>query len=383
MAKLKITDPLARARKNTQAILEKSRKPSAEEMMGKAAIDVPEEAPADYGEAGAAPVLGSPYDDRLYEARGEFASPYFVGTAASESIQAGEEPVQFSGRYGQRVRNAGPEDLSLASPISKVDRSDLRYQAALRASGLADEAAPAPEPEATQAKFDYSKQQSWGDQYDSKYNYTYVPVEGSTQGIIKIEETDPTTGSTKTIVLDPRKPMSEGNTRAYRAIMEQRMGMGDRPSSVHAPQATRRQKAAENAMGVTGEAEAPVVEPVEAEPLLYDEPAGPELPPGLYDELVSPPPEPAPVERNAMKAEPAQADGEALSRQTNPAFVSAGKPRWISEGETLRQAKLAEEYEAGRRETIAKQEAAPYALEEEDKEIEAFRQDILSQSFEP
>lgn len=318
MAKLKITDPLARARKNTQAILEKSRKPSAEEMMGKADIDVPEEAPADYGDAGAAPMLGSPYDDRLYEAKGEFASPYFVGTAASESIQAGEEPVQFSGRYGQRVRNAGPEDLSLASPISKVDRSDLRYQAALRASGLADEAAPEPEPEpqetpaAGQAKFDYSKQQSWGDQYDSTYNYTYVPVENSTAGIIKVEKTDPTTGSTSTIVLDPRKPMSERNTRSYMAIMEQRMGMGDRPSSVHAPQATRRQKAAENAMGVTEEAMGVTEEDRFGESLV-DEAGWPELPPEvaeLYDELVGPPPEPAPVERSAMKAEE---DGEKKS----------------------------------------------------------------------
>jgi hypothetical protein len=57
---------------------------------------------------------------------------------------------------------------------------------------------------------------------------------------------------------------------------------------------------------VTGEAEAPVEGPVEEEPLLYDEPAGPELPPemaGLYDELVGSQPEPAPVERSAMKAE--------------------------------------------------------------------------------
>jgi hypothetical protein len=293
MAQFKITDPLARARKRTQELLAESRKPSAEELMGEAAIDIPEDAPEDYGEAGDTLVLGDPEDTTL----AAYSVPGTEGGRRS-----------FSGRYGKRLVNAGPEDLTLASPISKVDADDPR----LRNRG---EAAPAPEPEpqetpaAGQAKFDYSKQQSWGDQYDSTYNYTYVPVENSTAGIIKVEKTDPTTGSTSTIVLDPRKPMSESNTRAYTAIMEQRFGMGDRPTALHAPQADRRQRAAENAMGVTGEAEAPVEGPVEEEPLLYDEPAGPELPPemaGLYDELVGlvgSQPEPAPVERSAMKAE--------------------------------------------------------------------------------
>jgi len=255
MAQLKITDPLARARKRTQELLAESRKPSAEELMGEAAIDIPEDAPEDYGEAGATPVLGDPEDTTL----AAYSVPGTEGGRRS-----------FSGRYGKRLVNAGPEDLTLASPISKVDADDPR----LRNRG---EAAPAPAPEpqetpaAGQAKFDYSKQQSWGDQYDSTYNYTYVPVENSTAGIIKVEKTDPTTGSTSTIVLDPRKPMSESNTRAYTAIMEQRFGMGDRPTALHAPQADRRQRAAENAMGVTGEAEAPVEEDRFGESLLEED----------------------------------------------------------------------------------------------------------------
>lgn len=312
MAQFKITDPLARARKRTQELLAESRKPSAEELMGEAAIDIPEDAPEDYGEAGDTLVLGDPEDTTL----AAYSVPGTEGGRRS-----------FSGRYGKRLVNAGPEDLTLASPISKVDADDPR----LRNRG---EAAPAPEPEpepqetpaAGQAKFDYSKQQSWGDQYDSTYNYTYVPVENSTAGIIKVEKTDPTTGSTSTIVLDPRKPMSESNTRAYTAIMEQRFGMGDRPTALHAPQADRRQKAAENAMGVTGEAEAPVEGPVEEEPLLYDEPAGPELPPemaGLYEDIVGQSIEEAPVERSAMKAE------EAPERYSTPRLAALGVPPWM------------------------------------------------------
>jgi hypothetical protein len=312
MAQFKITDPLARARKRTQELLDESRKPSAEELMGEAAIDIPEDAPEDYGEAGDTLVLGDPEDTTL----AAYSVPGTEGGRRS-----------FSGRYGKRLVNAGPEDLTLASPISKVDADDPR----LRNRG---EAAPAPEPEpepqetpaAGQAKFDYSKQQSWGDQYDSTYNYTYVPVENSTAGIIKVEKTDPTTGSTSTIVLDPRKPMSESNTRAYTAIMEQRFGMGDRPTALHAPQADRRQRAAENAMGVTGEAEAPVEGPVEEEPLLYDEPAGPELPPemaGLYEDIVGQSIEEAPTERSAMKAE------EAPERYSTPRLAALGVPPWM------------------------------------------------------
>lgn len=214
-------DPLARVRKNTQAILEKSRKPSADEMMGDAGRDVPETAPQDYGEAGAAPVLGNVYDDRLVEASGTMASPYWVDEATSKDIQAGKGAVQFSGRYGERMSGAGPEDLTVATPIMKVNRADARYRAAENA--LAREAEPAEE--AAPAGFDTSTQSTWGDKYDSSYNYTWVP--GKDGGAPRIKVMTNRNGRLETFFIS-----EASDKEAFDAIVAQREEMADKPQAV-------------------------------------------------------------------------------------------------------------------------------------------------------
>jgi hypothetical protein len=237
-------DPLARVRKNTQAILEKNRKPSADELMGDAGRDIPETAPQDYGEAGAAPVLGNVYDDRLVEASGTMASPYWVDEATSKDIQAGKGAVQFSGRYGERMSGAGPEDLTVATPIMKVNRADARYRAAENA--LAREAEPAEE--AAPAGFDTSTQSTWGDKYDSSYNYTWVP--GKDGGAPRIKVMTNRNGRPETFFIS-----EASDKEAFDAIVAQREEMADKPQAVR----EFREPAAED------EVEAPAAE-VEAPP---------------------------------------------------------------------------------------------------------------------
>jgi hypothetical protein len=145
------------------------------------------------------------------------------------SAEARQDPEQFSQRYAERQQDAGPERLTI-NPIYEVGPPTLM------ATPQEVSRAERREQAASRAMFDTTKQQSWGDQFDKRYNYTLIPVEGGAP-ILEITtvrgDTADTTGPRKTIRLDPNKPGGLGsNEEAYMAIMDQRMAMTE-PTPQH------------------------------------------------------------------------------------------------------------------------------------------------------
>ncbi len=145
------------------------------------------------------------------------------------SAEARQDPEQYSQRYAERQRGAGPERLTI-NPIYEVGPPTLK------ATPQEVSRAERREQAAARAMFDTTKQQSWGDRFDSRYNYTLIPVEGGAP-ILEITtirgDSADTTGPRKTIRLDPNKAGGlGGNEEAYMAIMDQRTAMTE-PTPEH------------------------------------------------------------------------------------------------------------------------------------------------------
>jgi hypothetical protein len=176
----KISDILTHNRRQRKENRQDMGSYADEDPLADAVTGVPEVAPEGYGADLSTTVLGDPNDPGLSE-------------------EARQDPAAYSQRYATRAEDAGPDDLTLASPIRKKLPSDVGEEA----SGA--------------AKSFPTEQVSFGGA--GNYNYTFIPTPGGEgPGIIKGEGIRD--GKLVSFVLDPAKGLG-GNEAAYGAILKE------------------------------------------------------------------------------------------------------------------------------------------------------------------
>ena len=204
--------PIERILAERRKARDPSKRADADELIGDVDLDVPMNAP----ERDTVKVLGSPEDERS------------VNGGYGEGNTEGEG---FTGRYGKRDTNAGPEGLT-TNVMSDVAADDPRVQKEDFSFGAPEPSKPTRESAATGAMFDYDKAQSWGG--EGGYNYYYEPSPSGGVGVLTAEGPDG-----KRVAINPRTASGQttGMKDAWLAIFDERFKQGEapRPTQERAP----------------------------------------------------------------------------------------------------------------------------------------------------
>ena len=198
--------PIERILRERKKSRDPAKRDTADELIGDVDLDVPMNAP----ERTTVKTLGSPEDERS------------VNGGYGEGNTEGEG---FTGRYGKRDTNAGPEGLT-TNVMSDVAADDPRVQEQDFSFGAPEPSKPTRESAATSAMFDYDKTQSWS---GLGYNYYYEPSPNGGVGTLTAEKTSGDQAGERATI-NPRTASGQKQKAAWLAIFEERFAMGENPS---------------------------------------------------------------------------------------------------------------------------------------------------------
>ena len=293
--------PIEKILRQRRKAMDPTKQALADELLNDADLDVPMDAP----ERDTAMVLGDPNDERVVTA---------------------ENGVEFTGRYGKRDTDAGPEGLT-TNIMSEVSADDPRLQGGEPAHGAPEPTAPTRDSAAAMATFDWNAPQAWGGA--DEYNYFYEPGPDGKVGTITIEDRDGVKAYINPLAASGQ---TARQTTAWSAIVNERYKMKEaqplwerstKPARAETNGAEEPSSESQDATGLTADAaerdnaeevakwEGRYGDAAESQDAKKDEF-------GNYEES---PPEDAPPSRKerrdaasekavAMHAEPAEPDGE-------------------------------------------------------------------------